>query len=245
VIHAFSPTPKYTQLRRILLELIDAELAFDQALPSEREIAERFGVARMTARQAVDQLVTEGRVYKVPGKGAFVARPTLVMPLTLTSFTRDMQDRGLRAGAVEISRRTQPADAAMSELLEIGEGEPVHVLERVRLADGAPLAVEATHLVAHRTPGLMDEPLADRSLYALLEQRYGLVVDGGEQTIAAGLADADTAALLELPEGHAVLRFQRRSFAAGAPLEYAVSSYRGDRYQLQVAFAAGSSPVRT
>lgn len=237
VLDAGSPTPKYTQLRQILTSLIETELEVDRALPSEREIAERFGVARMTVRQAVDLLVAEGRVYRVHGKGAFVARPSLVMPLTLTSFTKDMQDRGLRPGSVEIARRLLPADQELSSRLQVAVGEPLHLLERLRLADGEPIAVERSHLVARRTPGLFDEPLADRSLYAVLEQRYGLLIDGGDQTIAAGLADDVDAVLLHVPPGREVLRFRRRSMAVGAPLEYAVSTYRGDRYQLQVSFA--------
>ena len=242
-----SPVPKYAQLTRILQDVIETDLGLDELLPSEREISERFGIARMTVRQAVDQLVAEGRVYKVPGKGTFVARPRLVMPLTLTSFTADMRARGMRPGAVELSRREIPADAELSRLLDVELAEPVHVLERLRLADDEPIAVERSHLVARRTPGLFDEPLADTSLYALLEQRYGLVIDGGEQTIAAGLAASSDAPVLRIRPGAEVLRFERRSFAGGAPLEYATSTYRGDRYQLRVSFAASGRrpPGRT
>jgi GntR family transcriptional regulator len=236
-ISAISPTPKHSQLRQILQDMISHDLGIDQMLPSERDISERFGIARMTVRQAVDQLVAEGRVYKVPGKGAFVARPRLVMPLTLTSFTRDMVDRGLRPGAIEISRNVAPCDAELSQLLGIELHEPVHVLERLRLADDEPIAVERSHLVARRTPGLLDEPLEGRSLYAVLEDRYDLVIDGGEQTISAGLASAEHARRLHVPRGSAVLQFSRRSFAGGQPLEYVTSTYRGDRYQLRVSFA--------
>lgn len=239
-----SPTPKHVQLRQILLKLIDTELGVDQMLPSEREIADRFGVARMTVRHAVDRLVADGRVYKVLGKGAFVARPRLVMPLTLTSFTKDMQDRGLRPGSLEIARGPARADHELAALLHVEVGEALHLLERLRLADGEPLAVERSYLVARRTPGLLEESLADRSLYTVLEQRYGLLMDGGDQTIGAGLADEVDAELLQLPVGREVLRFRRRSMAAGAPLEYAVSTYRGDRYQLQVSFGP-SAPAGT
>jgi GntR family transcriptional regulator len=230
------PTPKYGQLHRILAQMIETELEIDEALPSERLISERYGIARMTVRQAIDQLVAEGRVYKVAGKGAFVARPHLVMPLTLTSFTKDMQERGSRAGSIEITRRPAVADASLSRLLHVSIGEPLHELRRVRLADDEPLAIEHSHLVARRAPGLLDTPLGNRSLYAELETRYGLRIDGGDQTISAGLADPDEAALLGVPHGSQVLRFQRRSFANGEPLEYAVSTYRGDRYQLSVSF---------
>ena len=240
-----SPLPKYTQLSRILRELIEVELGLDALLPSEREISERFGVARMTVRQAVDQLVAEGRVYKVPGKGTFVARPRLVMPLTLTSFTADMQARGMRPGAVELGRQRVAADGDLSRLLGVELDEPVHVLERLRLADDEPIAVERSHLVARRTPGLLDEPLDDRSLYTLLEERYGLVIDGGEQTIGAGLASPADASALRVRPGTGVLRFERWSFAGGAPLEYATSVYRGDRYQLRVSFAPSGRDARS
>jgi GntR family transcriptional regulator len=238
-----SPTPKYSQLSRILQDLIENELRLDELLPSEREISERFGVARMTVRQAVDQLVAEGRVYKVPGKGTFVARPRLVMPLTLTSFTADMQARGMRPGAVEITRREVAADAQLSRLMGVEPGEPLFVLERLRLADDEPIAVERSHLVARRAPGLLDEPLDDRSLYAVLEQRYDLIIDGGEQIISAGLASAADAPWLQVHRGTEVLRFQRWSLAGGAPLEYAESTYRGDRYQLRVSFAPSGPPA--
>lgn len=242
-IDEVSPIPKYSQLRRILVNLIEGELAFDQLLPSEREISERFGVARMTVRQAVDQLVSEGRVYKVPGKGTFVARPRLVMPLTLTSFTKDMQGRGMRPGSVEIARHQVPADAQLADRLGLSPGEPVHVLERLRLADDEPIAVERSHLVGRRTKGLLEEPLEGLSLYALLEQRYGLVIDGGEQTISAGIASAEDASWLQIPRGAGVLQFQRTSFAGGEPLEFATSSYRADRYQLRVSFDPSPRPA--
>jgi GntR family transcriptional regulator len=222
-----SPMPKYTQLSHILQDLVETELGLDELLPSEREISERFGIARMTVRQAVDQLVAEVRVYKVPGKGTFVARPRLVMPLRLTSFTADMRAGGMRPGAVELSRREIPANAELSRLLGVGPDEPVHVLERLRLADDEPIAVGRSHLVARRTPGLLDEPLDDLSLYALLEKRYGLVIDGGEQTIGAGLASSSDASALQVRPGAEVLRFERWSLAGGAPLEYATSTYRG------------------
>jgi GntR family transcriptional regulator len=115
-------------------------------------------------------------------------------------------------------------------------GDPVHVLERLRLADGEPIAVECTHLPAYRTPEFLNQELIGGSLYALLEQRYGLVVDVGEQTISASPASPTAAKLLGVARGSAALCFERLSYAAGAPIEYATSIYRGDRYQLRVTF---------
>jgi GntR family transcriptional regulator len=230
-----SPVPKYFQLREILLDLVESELGIDQAIPSERELSQRYGLSRMTVRQAVDHLVSEGRLYRVQGKGTFVARPKIEMPLRLASFTDDMRARGLAPGSRDLDRHTAPASAHLARSLGIEPGDPVHVIERLRTADGIPMAVERSHIPEAVAPGLAEEPLTNRSLYDVLAHRFGVMLDSGEQTIEAGIADPADATLLELPAGSAVLLLQRRSFAAGVAVELALSTYRADRYQLHVA----------
>ena len=231
-----SPVPKYFQLREILLDLVESELGIDQAIPSERELSQRYGLSRMTVRQAVDHLVSEGRLYRVQGKGTFVARPKIEMPLRLASFTDDMRARGLAPGSRDLDRHTAPASAHLARSLGIEPGDPVHVIERLRTADGIPMAIERSHVPEVVAPGLGDEPLAGRSLYDVLASTYGVLLDRGEQTIEAGIADPTDSALLDLPAGAAaVLLLQRRSFAGDRPVEFVVSTYRADRYQLHVA----------
>jgi GntR family transcriptional regulator, N-acetylglucosamine utilization regulator len=239
-----SPVPKYFQLREILLDLVESELGVDQAIPSERELSQRYGLSRMTVRQAVDHLVSEGRLYRVQGKGTFVSRPKIEMPLRLASFTEDMKARGLTPGSRDIDRRTAPASAHLARSLGIEPGDPVHVIERLRTADGIPMAVERSHIPEAVAPGLADESLADRSLYDVLAQKFGILLDSGEQTIEAGIVDPADATLLELPAGSAVLLLQRRSFAGGNPVELALSTYRADRYQLHVALDVPRQPSR-
>src|SRR3954453_12034485 len=148
-----SPVPKYFQLREILLDLIeDDELPVDSSIPSERELCQRYGLSRMTVRQAVDHLVSEGRLYRVPGKGTFVARPKLDMPLRLVSFTEDMQARGLTPGARELDRRTVPANPHLARVFGVPPGAGVHVVERLRTADGEPMAIERCHIPAGVAP---------------------------------------------------------------------------------------------
>ncbi|MGI5164942.1 GntR family transcriptional regulator [Spirillospora sp. CA-253888] len=242
-IDPHSPVPKYFQLRAILLDLIEsAELPVDALIPSERELCARYELSRMTVRQAVEQLVTEGRLYRVPGKGTFVARPKLEMPLRLISFTEDMLARGLRPGAVDLDRRTLPADARLARLFDVETGTPIHVIERLRTADGQPMAVERAHILASLAPDLLDRRLADRSLYGVLEAVYGLVFDAGDQTIDAVLADAAEARRLQIPRSSAVLLLQRRSYINGVCAELGVSTYRADRYQIHTAL--GNPPSR-
>ncbi|WP_030165795.1 GntR family transcriptional regulator [Spirillospora albida] len=235
-IDPHSPVPKYFQLRAILLDLIEnAELPVDAPIPSERELCARYGLSRMTVRQGVDQLVTEGRLYRVPGKGTFVARPKIEMPLRLVSFTEDMLSRGLRPGAVVLDRRTMPADAHLARVFGVEPGTALHVIERLRTADGEPMALERAHILASLAPDLLDRRLADRSLYGVLEAVYGLVFDAGDQTIDATLADATDARHLKIARGSAVLLLQRRSYTGGVCAELGVSTYRADRYQIHTA----------
>ncbi|MFB9322680.1 GntR family transcriptional regulator [Cryptosporangium minutisporangium] len=233
LIDARSPVPKYYQLREILLDLIERELTVDAPVPSERELAARYGLSRMTARQAIEHLVSEGKLYRVQGRGTFVARPKIDMPLRLTSFSEDMRARGMVPGARDLGRRSIDAPAAVARELGVEAGAPLYVVERLRTADGVPMALERSHLPARLVPGLLDQPLSDRSLYQLLAQEYGLLLDRGDQVIEAGIADRSDAELLALAPGSAVLRLQRRSWAGSVPVEYVVSTYRADRYQLR------------
>lgn len=238
-----SPVPKYSQLRTILLDLI-AVAGVDQPAPSERDLVARYGVARMTVRKAVDHLVAEGRLYRVPGKGTFVARPKIEMSLRLTSFTEDMLARGYQPGSRELDRRLVPAGRTLAAELQIAPHDEVVVLERLRLADGTPMAVERSHVPAAAAPGLLEADLTDRSLYSYLEQQHGIVLDTGEQVVEAAVIDAADAAVLALPPSSAALLLTRRSLSRGVPVEYVVSTYRADRYQLRAALDA-PAPTRT
>ncbi|GAB3673277.1 transcriptional regulator NagR [Actinocorallia lasiicapitis] len=233
-IDASSPVPKYVQLRGLLLDLIDdAGLQVDAPMPSERDLCLRYALSRMTVRQAVDQLVSEGRLYRVPGKGTFVARPKIDMPLRLSSsFTAEMRSRGLTPGAIDLGHRTVPATGHIARGLNLTQGAYVHVLERLRTADGAPMAIERCHIPAALAPGLLDVRLAGQSLYSVLERTYGLTFDSGDQTVEAAIATPLDTELLDLPAGSAVLLLRRRSYKAAVCAELTESTYRADRYQL-------------
>lgn len=232
-INPTSPVPKYMQLRGLLLDWIEeTQLAVDSPIPSERELGVRYQLSRMTVRQTIDHLVNEGRLYRVPGKGTFLARPKIEMPLRMTSFTEDMLARGFTPGSKDLARRVEPALGRIAHMLDISMGSPVHHIERLRTADGEPMAIERSNIPFSAAPDLGKHSLSDRSLYQLLEDEYGLVLDSGEQTIEAGLCDPADAELLGLPPGSAVLLLQRRGFVNGKCVELVISTYRADRYQL-------------
>lgn len=237
-----SPVPKHLQLRDILLDLIEGELGPEQPIPSERELAERYVVARMTVRQAVDALVVDGRLYKVAGKGTFVAKPKLDLQIRLTSFTEEMARRGMVAASRTLAFGRMPASGHVARELEVAPGTCVVRYERLRYADDVPMAIEHTYLVETRVPGLADrEP--PTSLYACLADRYGLVPDWGEDSIEAVAADAGQADLLDIPVGGPVLRTERHAYTGGTLLDYSVLSFRADRYKLWVPLARPAARI--
>jgi GntR family transcriptional regulator len=224
--------PKGEQLQEIL-EGVIADLESGALLPSERLLAERYGVARATVTQAVDGLVARGLVYRVHGSGTFVAEPKFRQPLTLTSFTEDMRARGMTPGSVVRSQAVVPASEVVARHLALVPGSPVVHLERVRTADGEPMALERTHLPAQRLPGLESADLTDASLYELLERTWGVRVADADQWASVVRLTDDEAALLQVTPGYPALLFQRVTRdPGGTPVEYVRSLYRGDRYEV-------------
>lgn len=242
-IDPHSPVPKYHQLQEILLDLVETELGVDAPIPSERELAERFHLSRMTVRQAIDGLVVEGRLYRVQGRGTFVARQKTDLQIRLASFTEDMRSRGMRASSRVLGFERVAATPQLARDLEIAAGDPVLRLERLRFADGIPMSVERTHVPERLAPGLLEAGLVG-SLYAALQERFGLVLDWGEQTIEAMTPDPVDAALLEIGPQIPVLWMRRYSYAGHQRVEYASSMYRSDRYQLWVPLERPKAPHR-
>jgi GntR family transcriptional regulator len=224
--------PKGEQLQEILEGVVSA-LDPGAVLPSERLLARRYGVARATVTQAIDGLVSRGLVYRVHGSGTFVAEPKFRQPLTLTSFTEDMRARGMTPGSVVRSQAIVPASEVVARHLALVPGTPVVHLERVRTADGEPMALERTHLPAQRLPGLEDADLTDASLYELLERKWGVRVAEADQWASVVRLGEEEAALLHVSASQPALLFQRVTRdPAGTPVEYVRSLYRGDRYEV-------------
>jgi GntR family transcriptional regulator len=215
-------------------------------LPSERTLALRCGVARMTVRQELDRLVRRGLVVRVQGKGTFVAAGTLAKTDRLTSFSEDMRERGLVPGARVLSITSEPAAVRLAERLEVPVGSPAVMIERVRYADGVLMAHERAYLPAHRFPGLDQTDLEDRSLYDTLRVGWGVTPTTADQRLSAVAADPHEANLLGITPGDPVLLFRRVTRdAAGEVIEFTRSMYRADRYEVVLRVARDTAEVRT
>lgn len=232
-IYRNSPLPRYYQLKEIMRERIrSGEWKPGDLIPSERELGEKYGISRMTARQAITDLVNEGLFYREQGKGTFVSRHKITQQLiNLTGFTEDIQARGQRPSTKVLSAQMCPADDTTAERLRIEPGHLLFCLHRLRLANDEPLAIEFSQVSFVGCEQLLEEDLEQNSLYRLLESKYGLPLMEAEQELEAGLAGNEEAHLLKIPVGSAVLFTRRTTYTdRNKPIEYAKAVYCGNKY---------------
>jgi len=230
------PLPMYYQLKELLRERIAAgEWAPGEMIPSERELSEQYGISRMTARQALTELTTEGLLHRVQGKGTFVAEPKIQQELTrLTGFTEDMRTRGLQPGGRVLRLALVTAPALALQALQITPDRQVVLLERLRLAEGEPIALETCYLHFNNVQELLQEDFENKSLYNLLREKYGITPTRARQQVEADLCSHREQELLNIKEGAPVLRNRRVTFDQwGRAFEYTESAYRADRYVFQ------------
>jgi len=214
-------------------------------LPSERELCDLFGISRITVRQALDQLVAEGRLVRSHGRGTFVAlSPVRKHLLPLVGFSEDMSSRGLKPGARVVLFEKSAAPGPVARELQIAPGQQIIVLKRLRLADGSPMAVETVHAPERLFPGLLDQDLEDRSFYGLLETRYGIRPARAIQSWQAVPCPRPDSKLLRVRTGSPVLQICRTTYdGAGRAFEYLESFFRGDRYIYYADLREGSGQV--
>ncbi|MGK2349760.1 GntR family transcriptional regulator [Actinomyces sp. W5033] len=227
---------KYVVVREHLLALISDGLTAGDPLPSERELCERFGVSRMTVRQAVDTLVADGAVERHQGRGTFVAPPKLDLQMRLTSFSDEMRRRGMEPGAVFLVAETVAAPPAVAAQLELAGDGRAHHLRRLLTADSVPMALEESWIPQHLAPDLLSGALPS-SVYEELT-RVGLTPQWGEDVLEARAVTSEEAALLGVPERAPALDIVRRTFHDHTAVIYSRSLYRADRYTLWVPVSA-------
>lgn len=246
--------PKHARLRAELARWITEELSPGDRLPGERRLVERHRVSRITVRHAIAELVSEGLLVREQGRGTFVGSGPARSRLHLASFHEDMATAGLVPSTRPVLVAEQEAPTAAAA--HLGAAQALRV-RRLRLGDGVPVSLDDCWVPAGLLP-----PEADwtGSLYAML-RAAGAGITRAEQTVQASGAAPEDAQLLGIAPGAPVLVFHRRSFSAVAadrasvgaaaggapagrapdgsapverPVEYSISVYRGDRYQLSM-----------
>lgn len=234
VFTADGDRPKGEHIKDVLAALV-LESPDGSLLPSERVLAERFGVARMTVRGAVGELEDRGLVRRVAGRGTFVQHPTLTHSEIFRSFSDDMRHRGMTPGSRGYRARTRPAPRDVAARLGIETGAPAYFIERVRTADGIPMALERTNLSADRYPDLLGVMNRDESLYAILGKSFGVRLESAEQSVSIARLSPGEARRLEVPEYDPAFLIERVAVDnMGNVVEFGRSLYRGDRYAIKM-----------
>ncbi|WP_108263285.1 GntR family transcriptional regulator [Mangrovicoccus ximenensis] len=229
--------PLWAQLKSWMLgQIASGALSPHDKLPSEAELCARFGVSRTVVREALKQLVSEQRIYKMQGKGSFVSAPRTDQDFvgSTMSFTADLQRSGHVVTRRVLNQALRSADEEEARLLKLGEAETdVVELDRILIVDGEPRTRVVALLRASAVPGLAEAPMGGRSLYQTLQQRYGIVLQKAERWISAENADAETAGLLEIAPQTAVLNIQSVSVdQTGRPVELYYAQHRTDKGRL-------------
>ncbi|MGW1892630.1 GntR family transcriptional regulator [Streptomyces sp. NPDC002004] len=225
------PEPKYWHLKTVLTEALDSEFAVGEILPNERDLAARFGVARATLRQALEQLELEGRLQRRRGVGTTVAPPRVGVDVGTAQHAWP----GAQGDAWQPTDcTTDVPPAAVARMLETGPDDTVHTVRRTRTSHGQPVAAELLYVPAASVPALtaIDSPSATARARAVLRELQRLEPEGEDRAVELGSARADDAKELDRLPGAPVLVVTTRFFAEGRTAAVSVATYRADTCRL-------------
>ncbi|MFN2113519.1 MAG: GntR family transcriptional regulator [Anaerolineales bacterium] len=237
----------YQQIADSILDQIHSgSLQPGARLPSEKELSEKHQVGRNTIRHALSDLAAKGYVESVQGVGTFVTET--LFPKTvefLYGFSQEMAQRGKVVGSQVLEARIIPADPALARILRIQLGAEVVFLNRLRLVDDKPAAIERAYLPHSFCHGILEHDFSVESLYDVLASQYNMKPDHAEQEIGAEIATSQVAELMGLTQPAAVLVIRRETRTADARvIEYVESEFRADRFRFYTNLkASASSPT--
>ncbi|WP_173297636.1 GntR family transcriptional regulator [Thermanaeromonas sp. C210] len=227
--------PLYYQLMQVLLqEIEEGRYQPGDLFPSENELCERFSVSRPTVRQAINELVREGLLHRVRGKGTFVSEPKIQQDFfqRLVSFTEEMEQKGLSATTQVLELEVVPASKTVAAFLSLAHEEPVYRLERLRRVEGTPIVVVTTFVPQKYCPNLHEHDLNNNSLYRTLESRYGIRVCRARRILEVIAATEELAKLLETEVGAPLQLSKSVGWDQyNRAVEFSIARYRGDRSQ--------------
>lgn len=232
-----SPLPLYYQIKQVLLDMIeDGELGPGELIPPEREICELQEVSRMTVNKAIMSLVNEGVLYREQGKGTFVAEPKEKQQLQLKGFTEQMEEKGLKSSSKIISFSIKDATNQIKNALKLPE-EDSQVIEinRLRIIEKEPYAIEKVFIPRYMFKDLTKESLEGKSLYEIFREKYNLNLKFAKQTIEPIMLNEFESKLLNQENNSLALMFKRTTYLKNdIPIEHTREVYRSDKYKYEI-----------
>lgn len=235
--HRQQPLPLYAQIKGVLREEIcNGSLRQHERIPSESELGKRYGVSRITVRRALSDLENERLIFKVAGKGAFVAKPHPFQKTErLQGFGEAMQSLGITVLNRVVSVNTAVAPAKVAERLQVPEGSPLTEIRRVRYADGKPISFDMTYVRRVLGERLAREDLVTRDIFLIIENDYATPLDHADLVVEADVADETLAGQLGVAVGAPVLRVERLVWTKdGQAIDFEYIYYRGDSFRFEL-----------
>lgn len=233
-------SPKYYLLKQDLITKIDGrQFAEGNPIPSERELVQQYHVSRITVRRAIDELVREGYLYKVQGRGTFVKTEEFSQDLVcITSCTQDVINLGMTPRRKVLASEVIDPDEARRRALELGPNDRVFHLERIYYADDMPINLTSTYLPYKLFLGIDSYDFSNESLYDIIEREYSVHLTNATRSIEAVLARGEVAEHLEVKAGTPILYFGCVTHAEvrgkQLPIENFDCFYRSDKFKFYI-----------
>jgi len=236
--------PLYTQIREALRnQILDGTYTSHERMPSEHELVASFGVSRVTVRQALNDLKSEGLIFKIHGKGTFVAKPKAVQNLMrLEGFGEAMSRRGHETFSRVLGHRIVRAGKTIGPRLALRDRDEVMEIRRVRYLDREPISLDVTYVSASLGERLVHEDLPRRDIFVIMENDYGIALGNADLQIESMVADTELAPLLHVSPGTPILKIERLTYTVdGHPLDFEYLHYRGDAFQYRMQLERGAA----
>lgn len=229
-------SPAYIKVYNVLKrELLDEEYEIGSLLPPEPALEKRFDVSRTTIRKAIEILSREGFVNVQQGKGTEVLSNRTKQSLNVvTSISETLRNYGYAVSSRNMYIDTIPASEQIAADLNIEPNANVVRIQRIQLANGAPIAIMRNYIPEHLVTGIHNYVNTFSSLYQFLEKYYNINIDRAVDKISAKTADFEEAEMLNIPVGSAILYMRRVCFEKEKPMSADRLSIIGDKYELEV-----------
>jgi GntR family transcriptional regulator len=248
VLNREAPRPLYLQIETVLdQKILSGEWKPGDRVSSENEIAAMYGVSRVTARQAIEQLVAKNMLYRRPGKGTFVSEQGLSYGFsTMLSFSASLKAKGFDVETRVLDHGVVPAPDYIAEKLCLDDDAELVVVRRLRIVDRIPAAIHASYLSARVYASLLQADVATQSLLSAVERIGGVRMAYSQDSmraVSASVADAD---LLGVPPGTAMMELEGVVYdEQNRPCRYTKGIYRGNLFRFDVRNTRNNATVLT
>ncbi len=232
-----NPKPLYQQFREILEESIDSGTwEPDDKIPSENQLSSTYGLSRMTVRSVLLDLVKEGKLYRVQGKGTFVAEQKIeAMSLYYVGIREQLEELGYEVATRTLECTVTESNSNVAKHLDIRPGTPVFMIKRLRSIKEGPVSIHISYIPTQYAGGLTPEILEQEQLCVLMSRNYGLQRKKMTETLESVAADSEEAELLQVEKGHPLLLLKDELHSDDdIPYEYTKVVFRGDKIKIRL-----------